>query len=124
MIEDSIYDTGNEAFRDRMSNTTEDGKRNWFYVSKSSGKFTRWRNYLNFFYFALFFTLPLLRYHDRPFFMINFPKGEFILFGKIFYSGFLSFCRGDDYNDSLCHIVYSHFWTIIFADGSVLKPSF
>ena len=77
MIEDSIYDTGNEAFRDRMSNTTEDGKRNWFYVSKSSGKFTRWRNYLNFFYFALFFTLPLLRYHDRPFFMINFPKGEF-----------------------------------------------
>ncbi len=111
MIEDSIYDTGNEAFRDRMSNTTEDGKRNWFYVSKSSGKFTRWRNYLNFFYFALFFTLPLLRYHGRPFFMINFPKGEFILFGKIFWpQDFFLFAVG-----MITMIVFVILFTVIFG---------
>ena len=80
-----IYESGNEAFRDRMSGVSEDGKRNWFYVSRAKGKFTKYRDLLNYFYFALFFTLPLIRYNGRPFFMLNFPKGEFILFGKIFW---------------------------------------
>ncbi len=80
-----IYESGNEAFRDRMSGVSEDGKRNWFYVSRAKGKFTKYRDLLNYCYFALFFTLPLIRYNGRPFFMLNFPKGEFILFGKIFW---------------------------------------
>ncbi len=112
MIEDSIYDTGNEAFRDRMSNTTAEGKRNWFYVSKPpKGKFTKWRNRLNFFYFALFFTLPFLRYQGRPFFMINFPKGEFIVFGKIFWpQDFFLFAVG-----MITMIVFVILFTVIWG---------
>lgn len=112
MIEDSIYDTGNEAFRDRMSNTTAEGKRNWFYVSKPpKGKFTKWRNRLNFFYFALFFALPFLRYQGRPFFMINFPKGEFIVFGKIFWpQDFFLFAVG-----MITMIVFVILFTVIWG---------
>ncbi|MCO6460140.1 MAG: cytochrome c oxidase accessory protein CcoG [Saprospiraceae bacterium] len=111
MIEDSIYDTGNAAFRDRMSDTTAEGKRKWFYVSRPNGKFTKWRSYLNFFYFALFFTLPLLRYQGRPFFMINFPKGEFIVFGKIFWpQDFFLFAMG-----MITMIVFVILFTVIFG---------
>ena len=112
MIEDSIYDTGNEAFRDRMSNTTAEGKRKWFYVSKPpKGKYTKWRNRLNFFYFALFFTLPFLRYQGRPFFMINFPKGEFIVFGKIFWpQDFFLFAVG-----MITMIVFVILFTVIWG---------
>jgi len=80
-----IYEAGNEAFRDRMSNTKEDGHRDWFYVSKVKGKYTKYRELLNYAYFAVFFSLPFIYFNGKPFFMINFPKGEFIVFGNIFW---------------------------------------
>lgn len=111
MIENTIYDTGNEAFRDRMSDTTDDGKRKWFYVSKVQGKFTSWRNYLNLVYFIAFFSMPFIRYQGRPFFMINFPKGEFILFGKIFWpQDFFLFAVG-----MITLIIFIILFTVIYG---------
>jgi len=111
MIENTIYDTGNEAFRDRMSDTTDDGKRKWFYVSKVQGKFTSWRNYLNLVYFIAFFSMPFIRYQGRPFFMINFPKGEFIVFGKIFWpQDFFLFAVG-----MITLIIFIILFTVIYG---------
>lgn len=106
-----IYESGNEAFRDRMSNTNEDGKRNWFYVSRAKGKFTKYRDLLNYFYFALFFAMPFIYLNDRPFFMINFPKGVFILFGKIFWpQDFFIFAVG-----MIAFIVFIVLFTAIYG---------
>lgn len=111
MIENTIYDTGNEAFRDRMGDTTDDGKRKWFYVSKVQGKFTSWRNYLNLVYFIAFFSMPFIRYQGRPFFMINFPKGEFIVFGKIFWpQDFFLFAVG-----MITLIIFIILFTVIYG---------
>lgn len=85
MDDQQLYLTGNEAFRNRMSNTEADGHRKWFYVSDVKGKFAKYRSILNYAYFIFFFALPFINYNGRPFFMINFPKGTFILFGNIFW---------------------------------------
>ncbi|MDI1233212.1 MAG: cytochrome c oxidase accessory protein CcoG [bacterium] len=74
-----------ETFRDRISNVTEKGNRNWIYALKPKGKWTNYRKYLAFFYLITFFTLPFIKMNDLPFMMINIIEGKFILFSKIFW---------------------------------------
>jgi polyferredoxin len=74
-----------ETFRDRVSNVTEKGKRNWIYAFKPKGKWTNYRKYLAFFYLITFFALPFIKVNDLPFMMINILEGKFILFSKIFW---------------------------------------
>ena len=74
-----------ESFRDRHSNTSKDGKRNWVYALKPKGKLYNYRKWLSWFYFALFFSLPLIKVNGMPLVQLNFPEGKFILFTKIFW---------------------------------------
>jgi cytochrome c oxidase accessory protein FixG len=74
-----------ETFRDRVSNVTEKGKRNWIYALKPKGKWTNYRKYLAFFYLIVFFALPFIKVNDLPFMMINILEGKFIIFSKIFW---------------------------------------
>ncbi len=74
-----------ESFRDRHSNTTKEGKRKWVYALKPSGRYYDYRKYLSWFYFGLFFILPIIKVNGMPFVMLNFPEGKFILFSKIFW---------------------------------------
>lgn len=73
------------SFRDRHSNTSEKGSRNWVYALKPKGKFYNYRNYLSWFYLIVFFALPFIKVNDMPLVMLNFPEGKFILFSKIFW---------------------------------------
>lgn len=72
-------------FRDRLSSVSAKGKRNWVFAEKPKGKFTNYRKYLSYFYFALFFSMPWIKVNGMPFFMLNFPEGKFIIFSKIFW---------------------------------------
>ncbi|MBL7740779.1 MAG: cytochrome c oxidase accessory protein CcoG [Chitinophagaceae bacterium] len=74
-----------EAFRDRIATVDAKGKRNWIYAQKPKGKLYNIRTWVSWGFFALFFTLPLIKYHGRPLFMFNIPQAEFIIFGKIFW---------------------------------------
>jgi len=74
-----------ESFRDRHSNTTKEGKRKWVYALKPKGKLYNYRKWLSWFYFALFFALPLLKVNGMPLLQLNFSEGRFILFTKIFW---------------------------------------
>ncbi len=74
-----------ESFRDRHSNTTKDGKRKWVYALKPKGKLYNYRKLLSWFYFALFFALPLIKVNGMPLVQFNFTEGKFILFTKIFW---------------------------------------
>ncbi|MBL7744558.1 MAG: cytochrome c oxidase accessory protein CcoG [Chitinophagaceae bacterium] len=74
-----------EAFRDRIATVDAKGKRNWVYAQKPKGKLYNIRTWVSWGFFALFFTLPFIKYHGRPLFMFNIPQAEFIIFGKIFW---------------------------------------
>lgn len=74
-----------EAFRDRIATVDAKGKRNWVYAQKPKGKLYNIRTWVSWGFFALFFSLPFIKYHGRPLFMFNIPQAEFIIFGKIFW---------------------------------------
>lgn len=75
-----------EDFRDRLSNVDEQGKRRWIYALQPPRRILyKIRNYFSYLYFAIFFGMPFITLHGEPFFMINFPAGRFIIFGKIFW---------------------------------------
>jgi len=74
-----------EGYRDRVSTVTSSGNRNWVFALKPSGWFYKIRSMVSYAYLAIFFILPFIKVNGMPFFMINIPKGKFIIFSKIFW---------------------------------------
>jgi cytochrome c oxidase accessory protein FixG len=72
-------------FRDRLATMDAKGKRKWIYAKRPAGKYYRWRTYLSWVYFAVFFGLPFVKVNGRPLFLFNIPQARFILFGKLFW---------------------------------------
>lgn len=77
--------TTDASFRDHVNTITKEGKRNWIYPQKPKGKFYRWRTVVSLLYILLFFSIPFIRINEHPFFLINIPEGQFILFGAVFW---------------------------------------
>ncbi len=100
-----------ESFRDRHSNTTKEGKRKWVYALKPKGKLYNYRKLLSWFYFALFFALPLIKVNGMPLVQFNFTEGKFILFTKIFWpNDFFFFAVA-----MIAMIVFIALFTIIYG---------
>lgn len=74
------------SFRDHLATVDQHGKRNWIYANKPSGRLYKWRSIVSYIYFIIFFGLPFIYWNGHPIFMINIPKGKYIVFGKIFWS--------------------------------------
>ncbi|OJU75999.1 MAG: cytochrome c oxidase accessory protein CcoG [Bacteroidetes bacterium 47-18] len=73
------------SFRDHLTTVDEKGKRQWLFPKRPSGPYYRKRILVSWFYYLLFFGLPFIYYQGKPFFLFNFVKGEYIVFGKIFW---------------------------------------
>jgi cytochrome c oxidase accessory protein FixG len=74
-----------EKFRDSLATVKEDGKRNWIYPKKVSGKFYRWRTYLSWVLLAILFIGPFIKVGGRPYLLFNFFERKFIIFGAAFW---------------------------------------
>lgn len=74
-----------ESFRDRIATVDAKGKRKWIFAQKPKGRFYNIRTWVSWGFFALFFSLPFVTYHGKPYFLFNIPRAEFIIFGKIFW---------------------------------------
>jgi cytochrome c oxidase accessory protein FixG len=74
-----------ESFRDSIATVNKEGKRNWIYPLKPSGKYYNARTWLSILYVVVFFTLPFIKYNDEPLFLFNVLERKFILFGVIFW---------------------------------------
>ncbi|MFA5619129.1 MAG: cytochrome c oxidase accessory protein CcoG [Weeksellaceae bacterium] len=74
-----------EHYGNKISTVDNEGKRKWIYAFKPKGKFYKYRTWLSWFYMALLFGLPFVKINGKPFLLLNIPKGEFILFGKMFF---------------------------------------
>lgn len=73
------------SFRDSLGTMKEDGKRNWIYPKKVSGKFYRWRTYLSWVLLAILFAGPFIQVGGRPYMLFNIFERKFIIFGAAFW---------------------------------------
>lgn len=75
----------NESFRDSVATISSDGRRNFINPKKPKGKLYNLRTRFSIFYLAVFFTLPFIRLHGEPLFMLNIIERKFIIFGMVFW---------------------------------------
>lgn len=78
-------DFHDESFRDHLATVDKKGKRKWVFAQKPKGRFYSVRTLVSYGFFILFFTLPFIKWHERPLFLFNIPDAKFIIFGKIFW---------------------------------------
>jgi cytochrome c oxidase accessory protein FixG len=74
-----------EKFRDSLASVREDGKRNWIYPKKVSGKFYKWRSYLSYVLLAILIIGPFIKVDGRPYMLFNIFERKFIIFGAAFW---------------------------------------
>jgi cytochrome c oxidase accessory protein FixG len=70
-----------ESFRDHFSAVNEDGKRNWFYPQKPTGKWHNRRAWFTVAILTLLFVMPFVRYNGQPLLLFNVLERKFIIFG-------------------------------------------
>ncbi|HEY0678210.1 MAG TPA: cytochrome c oxidase accessory protein CcoG, partial [Chitinophagaceae bacterium] len=81
----TLAETAEGSFRDRLATVDEKGKRNWVYAKKPKGRLYRYRTWVSWFFFAVFFALPFIYVNGRPLFLFNIVQAKFIIFGKVFW---------------------------------------
>lgn len=74
-----------ESFRDHIATINKEGKRQWIYPKKPSGKLYNYRKILSYVYLVIFFGLPFIKINGDPIFLLNVLERKFILFGMIFW---------------------------------------
>ena len=70
-----------ENFRDQLSTVSKEGKRNWIYPKKPSGKFYNARTIVSIILLAILFGTPFIKVHGHQFVLFDFINRNFILFG-------------------------------------------
>lgn len=107
----SVNIQDNTSFRDKVATVDKSGKRIWIFPQKPEGKYYSKRTVLSILYLIIFFTLPFIKYHDHPIFMINILERRFILFGQIFWpQDFFIFGIG-----MILFIVFIALFTVVFG---------
>ena len=74
-----------EAFRDSVATISKEGKRNWIFPKKPSGKYYKWRTYVSWVLLLLLFGAPYIRLNGEPFMLFNVLQRKFVIFGIVFW---------------------------------------
>ena len=77
----TIASDADESFRDHFSAVREDGKRNWFYPQKPTGKWHNRRAWFTAGILTLLFVTPLIKFNGQPLLLFNVLERKFIIFG-------------------------------------------
>ena len=98
-------------YRDAVATISKEGKRNFIYPKRPSGKFYNKRTAFSIFYLIVFFTLPFIYINEEPLLMFNILQRKFIIFGMIFWpQDFFIFGLG-----MLTFIVFIILFTVVFG---------
>lgn len=73
------------SFRDSVATISIDGRRNFINPKKPKGRLYNLRTRFSIFYLLVFFTLPFIKVHGEPLFMLNIIERKFIIFGMVFW---------------------------------------
>lgn len=74
-----------KQFRDHLATVNEEGKRNWIYPKKPSGRYYKARNAVALLLLAFFFTAPFITVNGNPLILINILERKFVFFGVAFW---------------------------------------
>jgi len=100
-----------ESFRDSVATITREGRRNYINPKKPAGRLYNLRTWFSIFYLIIFFTLPFIKLHDEPLFMLNVLERKFIIFGMVFWpQDFFIFGIG-----MLTFVVFVILFTVVFG---------
>jgi cytochrome c oxidase accessory protein FixG len=75
----------NEVFRDSIATINEDGKRNWIFPKKPSGRLYEKRKLVSYFLLAFLFAAPFVKLNGNQFLMFNVLERRFNIFGFPFW---------------------------------------
>lgn len=70
-----------EEFRDSLATVTKDGKRNWVFPKRPSGRFYNARSIVSLFLLTFLFGAPFIKVNGHPFIILNILERKFIVFG-------------------------------------------
>lgn len=108
---EEVRRTGKSQFRDHLSTVNEEGKRNWIYPTKPSGRFYNARNMVALVLLAIFFAGPFIKINGNPILLLNIMERKFVIFGIAFWpQDFHLFLFG-----MLTFIVFIVLFTAIFG---------
>lgn len=77
--------TGSESFRDHLSTVDKEGKRNWIFPKKPSGRYYTARNIVAFFLLLFFFSGPFITVNGQPMLLLDIINRKFVIFGTAFW---------------------------------------
>lgn len=100
-----------QAYRDKVSTITSEGKRNWLYPRKPSGKLYNARAILSYFLLGFLFAAPFIKINGQPVILMNILERKFVLFGMVFWpQDFFIFAAG-----MIALIVFIVLFTAVFG---------
>lgn len=74
-----------ENYRDSINTITKEGKRNWIYPKKPSGRFWKYRKYVSYLLLTFLFAAPFIKVNGNQFLMFNVLERRFNIFGFPFW---------------------------------------
>jgi cytochrome c oxidase accessory protein FixG len=80
-----MSDQGKEVFRDSIGTITDEGKRNWVYPKKPSGRFYKYRTHISWLLLVCLFSFPFLKINGNQFLLFNVIDRKFNIFGFPFW---------------------------------------
>jgi len=80
-----MADQGKEVFRDSIGTINSEGKRQWIFPKKPSGKFYKYRTYISWFLLLCLFSFPFLKVNGNQFLLFNVLERKFNIFGFPFW---------------------------------------
>jgi cytochrome c oxidase accessory protein FixG len=72
-------------FRNRISTADSQGRRQWIYPRKVSGRFYRWRTWFSWLLLVIMFGGPFVTIGGNPLLLMDIPEGKFVVLGQIFW---------------------------------------
>ena len=72
-------------YRDHIGTADREGRRQWMYPRKVSGKFFRWRTWFSWLLLAIMFAGPFITINGNPLLLMNIVERKFVVLGQIFW---------------------------------------
>ena len=80
-----MAEQGKDVFRDSIGTITDDGKRQWIYPKKPSGRFYKYRTQISWFLLLCLFSFPFIKINGNQFLLFNVLERKFNIFGLPFW---------------------------------------
>ena len=81
----SVKDVDWSDFRDHIATADKEGRRQWIYPRKVSGRFYRWRTWFSWLLLLIMLAGPFITINGNPLLLMNIVERKFVVLGQIFW---------------------------------------